>query len=215
MNQRILFFGYCLFAIVISYIPFIGLPFIYLATIFHEISHALVAVVTGAQVVEFALAVDGSGHVLSRGGSSFLIAISGYLGVSIWAALLFQAGTRNNLARLTIGALIALFAVTLILWVNNLMTALILGAVIGLLVLMLAKTSAVYITHLARFVAILVLFNAIKSPLYLIDGRAAGDGALLAKMTFVPEIVWVVLWCAAGLAVLYGLYQSLDKPQRQ
>ncbi|MCG7532174.1 M50 family metallopeptidase [Psychrobium sp. MM17-31] len=214
MNQRILFFGYCLFAIVISYIPFIGLPFIYLATIFHEISHALVAVVTGAQVVEFALAVDGSGHVLSRGGSSFLIAISGYLGVSIWAALLFQAGTRNNLARFTIGSLIVLFSVTLILWVNNLMTALILGAVIGLLVLMLAKTSAVYITHLSRFVAIIVLFNAIKSPLYLIDGRAAGDGAILAKMTFVPEIVWVVLWCAAGLAVLYWLYQSLGKPQR-
>lgn len=215
MNQRILFFGYCLFAIVISYIPFIGLPFIYLATIFHEISHALVAVVTGAQVVEFALAVDGSGHVLSRGGSSFLIAISGYLGVSIWAALLFQAGTRNNLARLTIGALIALFSVTLILWVNNLMTALILGAVIGLLALMLAKTSAVYITHLSRFFAILVLFNAIKSPLHLIDGRAAGDGAILANMTYVPEIVWVILWCAAGLGVLYGLYQSFGKPQRQ
>jgi len=213
MTQRMLFIGYCLFAIIISYIPFIGLPFTYLATIFHEMSHALTALITGGQVVEFSLAIDGSGHVLSRGGSSFLIAISGYLGVSIWAALLFQAGTRNTLARITIGVLIALFSVVLFLWVNNIMTALILAAVIGLLVLILVKTNAKLMTHLSRFIAILVLFNAIKSPLYLIDGRSVGDGAMLANITFLPEIVWVVLWCVTGLSVLYYLYQSLNKKE--
>lgn len=211
MTQRMLFIGYCLFAIIISYIPLIGLPFIYLATIFHEMSHALTALITGGQVVEFSLAINGSGHVLSRGGSSFLIAISGYLGVSMWAALLFQVGTRNTLARVTIGALIALFSVALILWVNNMMTALILAAVIGLLILILVKTNAKLMTYLSRFIAILVLFNAIKSPLYLIDGRAVGDGAILANITFIPEIVWVVLWCVTGLSVLYYLYQSLSK----
>ena len=93
------------------------------------------------------------------------------------------------------------------------MTALILAAVIGLLVLILLKTNAKLMTYLSRFIAILVLFNAIKSPLYLIDGRSVGDGAMLANITFIPEIVWVVLWCVTGLSVLYYLYQSLNKKE--
>lgn len=211
MNQRILFFSYCFLAFVISYIPFVGLPFIYLATIFHEISHALMAVLTGGRVIEFVLEVNGSGHVLSQGGSRFLIAISGYLGVSIWAALLFQVGRHKQLTRITITTLIVLFSVTLILWVNSLMTVFILGAVIALLVIILSKTSDIWIAHLCRFIAILVLFNAIKSPLYLIDGRNIGDGALLAEITWLPEIFWVLLWCVCGLGVLISLYRNVDR----
>jgi len=215
MNQRLLFIGYCLFAIVISYIPFIGLPFIYLGTIFHEISHALVALVTGGQIVEFVLSADGSGHVLSRGGNSFLTAFSGYFGVTLWAALLFQAGRGNNMTRVTLGVLAVLFSVTLILWVNNVMTALILGAVIAMLIAMLLKTSARSITYLSQLIAILVLFNAIKSPLYLIDGREIGDGALLGRITWFPEIFWVGIWSFWGLCVLYFLYFSMASTKEQ
>lgn len=213
MNQRLLFIGYCLFAIIISYIPFIGLPFIYLATIFHETSHALVALLTGGHVIEFVLSPDGSGHVLSQGGIGFLIAFSGYFGVTLWAALLFHAGKNQHFTKAVLGMLIGIFSITLVLWVNNLMTALILGAVIALLIGMLVKTSTRLITYLSQTIAILVLFNAIKSPLYLIDGRAVGDGAMLGKMTWVPEIVWVSVWCFSGLAVLYWLFFSLDKEQ--
>lgn len=215
MNQRLLFIGYCIFAIIISYIPFVGLPFIYLGTIFHEISHALIALITGGNIIEFVLSPDGSGHVLSRGGNSFLIAFSGYFGVTLWAALLFQAGRRNNMTRVTLGILVLLFSSTLILCVKDLMTTFILVAVIAMLILMLVKTSTKTITYLSQSIAILVLFNAIKSPLYLIDGRAIGDGALLGKLTWFPEIFWVSIWCFWGLCVLYFLFFSIKPKQGQ
>jgi hypothetical protein len=215
MNQRLLFISYCIFAIVISYIPFIGLPFIYLGTIFHEISHALMTLITGGNILEFVLSPNGSGHVVSQGGNNFLIAFSGYFGVTLWAALLFQAGRKNNMTRITLGILVCLFSATLLLWVNNLMTTLILVAVITMLILMLLKTSARYITYLSQSVAILVLFNAIKSPLYLIDGRAIGDGASLGKLTWLPEIFWVSIWCFWGLCVLYFLFVSIKPNQGQ
>lgn len=210
MNQRLVFIGYCIFSIVISYIPLIGLPFIYLSTIFHEISHALVALLTGGQIIEFVLSPNGSGHVVSRGGNNFLIAFSGYFGVTLWAILLFQVGRKNSLTQFTVGTLILLFSATLLLWVNNIITALILGAVIAMLVFILLKTSMKLITYLSQAIAILVLFNAIKSPLYLIDGRDLGDGAMLADVTWLPEIAWVSIWCGWGVCVLYLIWRSTN-----
>lgn len=210
MNQRLVFIGYCIFSIVISYIPLIGLPFIYLSTIFHEISHALVALLTGGQIIEFVLSPNGSGHVVSRGGNNFLIAFSGYFGVTLWAILLFQVGRKNSLTQFTVGTLILLFSATLLLWVNNIITALILGAVIAMLVFILLKTSMKLITYLSQAIAILVLFNAIKSPLYLIDGRDLGDGAMLADLTWLPEIAWVSIWCGWGVCVLYFIWRSTN-----
>ena len=211
MNQQVRFIGYCIFAIIISYIPFVGLPFIYLATIFHETSHALVALMTGGHVVEFVLSPDGSGHVVSQGGIGFLIAFSGYFGVTLWAALLFQAGRNQQVTKAVLGILIVIFSMILIFWVNHIITGLILGAVIAFLIGMLLKISMNLMAYASQAMAILVLFNAIKSPLYLIDGRAVGDGAMLGKITLIPEIVWVSVWCFSGLAVLYWLFMTLDK----
>ena len=48
-----------------------------------------------------------------------------------------------------------------------------------------------------------MLLNAIRAPLYLIDGQHVGDGAQLADLfLIVPEIIWVALWFAFGLALL-------------
>lgn len=208
MNTRLVFIGYCIFSFIISYIPLIGLPFIYLSTIFHEISHALVTLITGGEIIEFVLSPNGSGHVISRGGNNFLIAFSGYFGVTIWAILLFQSGRNNHLVQATLGALILLFSTTLFLWVNNIITAFILVSVIVMLTYFLFKTSMKLITYLTQAIAILVLFNAIKSPLYLIDGRDLGDGAMLADLTWLPEIIWVSIWCGWGLLVLYYIWHS-------
>jgi len=213
MNKRLLFISYCIFAIVISYIPFIGLPFIYLGTIFHEMSHALVALLTGGQMMEFSLSPNGSGYVRTSGSILFLTAFSGYFGVTIWAMLLFQVGHKKNLTRITLGTLIFIFSMILILWVKSLMTFIILGLVIAMLLFILLKTSLQLIPYLAQAMAILILFNAIKSPLYLIDGRNIGDGAALAEITWLPEIFWVSIWCGWGICVLYFLFRSTSFKQ--
>lgn len=207
MNQRLLLIIYCIVALVISFIPIIGIPFNWLETIFHELSHALVTLLTAGTVVAFKLDLNGAGMVLSRGGISPLIAFSGYFGAAVWGYLLYQAGHRQRVIKTTLSVLIVAFAAVLIFWVRDLLTAFILLVVMALFLLVLKNSHGRYLNNIAQFTGVLVLFNAIKSPLYLIDGQNRGDGALLANLTLIPEIVWVLIWLSTGVFMLYNMWQ--------
>jgi hypothetical protein len=50
--------------------------------------------------------------------------------------------------------------------------------------------------------------NSIKSPWYLIDGRNFGDGAALANLTGLPEILWVFIWFMIGISGILLLIKN-------
>ena len=58
---------------------------------------------------------------------------------------------------------------------------------------------------------LLILLNSVSSPYYLLDGRHIGDGATLATMTFIPEMLWVFIWFSIAVLALYSLYKSSKK----
>jgi hypothetical protein len=58
---------------------------------------------------------------------------------------------------------------------------------------------------------LLILLNSLSSPSYLLDGRSIGDGAALASITFIPEIVWVFIWFLLALVALFSLYKNARK----
>ena len=70
------------------------------------------------------------------------------------------------------------------------------------------------VKFLLKFTGIYIVLDAIKSPLYLIDGRHYGDGAKLADLTSLPEFIWVIIWFAIGLLAAYFLwkYHNPSKP---
>jgi hypothetical protein len=70
------------------------------------------------------------------------------------------------------------------------------------------KLNNQYVAILLQLTGILVLLNAILSPLHLLDGRHLGDGAALASLTGIPEIFWVIIWSVLGVSVLYKLGKS-------
>ncbi len=204
-TPRAFFLYYCIFALLINFIPFVSVPFLYLTTIFHELSHGIAAILTGGQIEEFALQLNGAGHLVSLGGSQFVITFSGYFGAPLWGALLFQSAERVNIAKFTFGLLIAMFVVTLLLWVSSLVTASILLLVGLLLVALLKLAKQKIFNHIVRFIAVVVLFNAIYSPLYLLFSNS-GDSFSLEQQTLIPALVWVLIWLGWGLFVLYRLY---------
>src|SRR5712692_8304995 len=57
----------------------------------HELSHALVAILTGGQVLGIAIRLDGSGVTYARGGNLVLTASAGYVGSSVFGAVLWLA----------------------------------------------------------------------------------------------------------------------------
>ncbi len=71
-------------------------PLKILVVFFHESSHAIATVLTGGRVTELVISQDQGGHVISRGGSRFLVLTAGYLGSLICGAVIYLAAARTR-----------------------------------------------------------------------------------------------------------------------
>ncbi|MGL4476061.1 MAG: M50 family metallopeptidase, partial [Shewanella sp.] len=58
-------------------------------------------------------------------------------------------------------------------------------------------------------IALVVMLNAILSPLVLLQYDGQGDGQLLASLTWVPAIVWVCLWISVSIAAVYWCWRRV------
>ncbi|MDN3651296.1 M50 family metallopeptidase [Thalassotalea ponticola] len=196
-----------LLAIVIKYLPVISVPFDWLESYFHEISHGLAALVSGGQIVQIQLFPNGAGLCTTRGGNPFLISVSGYLGATVWALLIFwSAGAHHRIAKLFNYLILLTLLISMIFWVSDLLTW-------GICLLLIALFSfSAKIRHLKllkavlQLIALSVVLNAIRSPLYLFGYGDVGDANALANLTLMPEFIWIFAWTAVGL---YALYQML------
>lgn len=194
------------FALIILQIPIVSIPFKWLESYFHEISHGLAAVFTGGSIVQIQLFPNGAGLCTTRGGSSILISLMGYGGAILWGGLLYSlASMHRNIARVFSIILLCLLSASILLWVRDLLTLFIILVLIVLVATQLKFSSHKILQKLLQVTGLLVLINSLMSPLYLLDGQARGDGAALADITLIPEIVWVVLWFSAALFMTYRL----------
>jgi hypothetical protein len=107
---------------------------------------------------------------------------------------------------LLLAGIAGLQMVAIVFWAQGMSTYIILGLMLGLSVFAYKFSSSVILQGLLQFTGIYVVLDAIRSPLALIDGRSIGDGATLAKLTFVPEIVWIAIWFVLASACLYLMF---------
>lgn len=80
----------------------------------HEFGHALTTVLTGGQVHELVVNLDGSGHVMSSGGFRPLIIVSGYLGSAFFGSLAFYFNNRfqwGAIVPMGLGLIMVAFAI--------------------------------------------------------------------------------------------------------
>lgn len=200
-------------AVIIDYLPIINMPFIWSETFFHEISHGLAALLTGGNIQGITLNFNGSGVCTTRGGTRFLVAFSGYAGSALWGLMIYRAADVLPRAwlKLVVGSLVAILGLTLILWARDVSTISILLVLIVIYIMPLYASLWLSVRSFIQLLGIFVVLDAIRSPLYLLDGRDRGDGATMAELTMLPEIVWVVLWVLMAAASLYILWQLSSK----
>lgn len=204
-------------AFVVDYIPLINLPFLWSETFFHEISHGLVALLTGGMIHNIRLNFNGSGVCTSSGGIRFLVSFFGYAGSALWGLLIYSIADSlsKTRAKLIVGAIAIMLAITLLLWARDLSTIVILIVLLLMYIIPLYKSLWFSVKFFIRLVGIFVMLDAIRSPLYLLDGRNLGDGANLARLTWFPEIFWVGLWFTIAVGCLYFLWvQSSEARQK-
>ena len=206
VREYAVFGGMVLGALILGATP-LGRPLGWAETFYHELSHGIMCLVTLGKIDHIALYLKGGGVCAYRGGFRPLVAFSGYAGAALWGAVLYIIGANVNssLAVLWLEVEIGVLAVAYLFFVRKLdvQTTLIL-ALLGLIyAAALVYPRAFLLPWILQFMGIYVMLNAIRAPLFLLDGKHVGDGATLADIfVVVPEVVWVLIWFVFALAAL-------------
>jgi len=195
---------------VLTLVPFgnlLLLPLQYLNTHIHELAHALAALATGGDVAQITVHADGSGLTYTAGGLGLVIASAGYVGASIVGAWLILAGSHEPVARWSLRGLAGILAIGMILWLRGDVVGVTTGAMwtVGLL-LMSAKLSKDHVKFAAQFLGVQQCVNALQALWTLLQVNAftsiQNDALNAEKSTFIPAVVWALLWGAVSLAAM-------------
>lgn len=211
--SKTVFISLVVLAFILSSFPLIsllGTPFSWMMTFFHEISHGIAAIVTGGSISKIELNLDGSGLITYHDGIRVIVAFAGYSGAVLCGmAIYISASTANKKHADGLALFLAIIVIgSAVLWARDLVTWIIMGVMSGVLISIIKLNNSTMIQFLMKFIGIYVLLDAVSAPLHLIDGSDRGDGADLADITFIPEIIWVGIWVFCGLFGLYYLWKK-------
>lgn len=219
--------GVCALTVALWFVPYAGLalfPLRLLGTFLHETGHALAALATGGAVYGVAIAPDGSGVTTSAGGIRALILPAGYLGATLYGALLIGLLRRGMNARtllLGTGALLGVITLAFVLRTGNLFSigwGIALSAALVLAGRRLSEPAAAWT---AAFVGVQCALNALfdlKTLLFLSVGLAipagggVSDAAQMQQIFLIPASVWAVVWIAFALGMLWLALRVREAP---
>jgi hypothetical protein len=181
-------------------------------TLIHELSHGLMAIVTGGKVHKITLHRDTSGLAITKTKRSriirALVAYAGYTGSSAAAVGLFyllQRGDYHTILLIFLG----ITAVSSLFWVRNLYGFLWSASFLLVIGYVVYKQYTALILHASIFFSVVVLVDSITSAwtvckLSVTNRYEAGDATSLAKATFIPAAVWGAVFF--GQALYAGYY---------
>lgn len=226
--KHLLTLSLVLFAsVLLAHIPYVNWifgPINTFVTAVHEMSHALVCLITGGQVSGLTIVSDGHGHgglTFCHGGMPFFYSQAGYLGTTFFGCLLIASARYPKLSRFMLGSIGAALALSIVFlmsgtifqqwrileglgsmfWGLLLAGAFIFGAI---------KMNARSANIMLLFVAVQTALNAVQGVVYLMTssfGMQAGqwsDATNMQNMTGIPAFVWGFLWVAISVAMVGG-----------
>lgn len=190
------------------WLGWLAYPFRLFGTFTHELSHGLAAAATGGALHRFVVNPDLSGMAWSAGGIRWIVASSGYIGSTLFGAMLVLA-SRVLPARGVLVFLGVSLLLLCVLYVRNLFgiaSGIALGAV---LVAAGAYFRSVWAEALLLALAVQAMLEGFGSLLDLFHlsrrGDVHTDAHTLAQLSGLPAPVWAVFWglaCAAATVLV-------------
>lgn len=178
--------------------------------LFHEISHAVVAVATGGTIDRIVLDPNQGGACYCPGGNAFLTLSAGYLGSLAWGAVLISAGQMKRLnsrwvtgavGLLVVGLTLAYVRSTFGFWFG-----LAFGSILFLGALRLSAAVNQGILLTLGLTSCLYAILDIKSDV-LDRPELRSDAAMLGELTGIPTVMWGVLWITVAVLASAWLFQ--------
>lgn len=234
-----------LISVALWFIPFASYlvyPFKLFVTFIHEGGHALAAVITNSSVVSLTVSPDTSGMVLSAPETwlaSLIISSAGYLGATLFGALLLLLIRKGTQARIVLaGTAVYILALTTIfgLFLPTLNFARAEVNLFGMaftvstgfllaagLILIARYASAKVASFFLSFLAVQCVLNALfdlKTVLSYSLSPVHTDAVNMYNATGIPSPVWVITWIGVSIVIfsivlrLYAVSKTRSNSQQ-
>ncbi len=187
-------------------------PFRLFVVFLHEIGHAVAAVLTGGRVVAIGISPDEGGVCLTRGGWPFLVLNAGYLGSLLFGALFLLLGARRRNASAVVGAIGVFSMAAALLYVRTwfgFVYTLLAGAALLLVATRLRPAASEWLLAAIGSMSMLYAVADIASDV-IFRHPGNSDAAALARLTYVPAVLWGLVWIAVSLAVTVSVVRRLS-----
>jgi len=180
----------------------------------HEISHGIMALLTGGHVNNLQIFWNLGGQCDSSGGSKLLIALSGYSGSVIVGAIFFLSAYSKKYSKYLNTAFAALLILIVANWING--TAGIIFSLLFAVFLFVSpryfpKAVHFYLMKIIGIVSVLYSVADIKEDL-LTKTFAQTDASLLQNITGLSSTIWGLFWFFISIGtIIFLLYYSYKK----
>jgi len=192
-------------------------PLRILVVFFHEMSHALAAILTGGGVEAIHLHPGAGGLCVTTGGIPFIVISAGYLGSLLWGGAIMLLSRKAKVVNLlTTGLGIVLLGAAALLVRPVLGFGFLFcvgtGAALAAMGLKLAVWANAFALRLIGLSSCMYATVDIKSDI-LDRPHLTSDATLLAEHTGVPAFAWGVFWMVlaialSGLLLLWACYKQ-------
>ena len=185
-------------------------PFKLLVVLMHESGHAAATLLVGGSVDAIRVSPDQGGLTISRFPPSLLreivISSAGYIGSAVSACVLLFLAARSREGRWPLIALAGWCVLVALLYVRDGFT-LVFVAACALALGLLARfgPSALrrgVLIFLAAFSCCYALYDIRDDLLHFKSWSGGTDADALARLTFIPAIVWGLAWAALSIALV-------------
>ena len=184
-------------------------PFRLLVVLMHESGHAAATLLVGGYVDRIQVKPDEAGLTLGRIvpslWSQIVVSSAGYVGSTVSGCVLLWVAARSRAGRWPLIALAAWTGLVAVLWVRDGFTLLFVGGAAFALGLaarygpsLLRRALLVF---LGTFSVSYALYD-IKDDLLHFASRGPSDADALARITFIPAVVWGVGWGLLSLGLV-------------
>lgn len=171
----------------------------------HEISHGLMALITGGEILKIEINENQGGICWHRGGSFFWVASAGYLGSMFWGGLILLIAAKTKYDSWVMGLIgLSVLLITL-LYIRNLY-GMGFGILFGVGLLLLARFGGptfndLVLKYIGMTSMLYVIFD-IKDDL-ISRNISESDASRLGEKYFGNSMFWGILWLV--IAIVYAV----------
>ena len=178
-------------------------PLKILTVFFHELSHALAAIVTGGKVLEIVLVPEQGGHCLIAGGNGFLVSSAGYLGSLIWGGIILVSAANSKRDKQIMIALGAILIAVSFIWIRPFISfgfifCIILGGTMIAAGKYLPTKVNDWVLRTVGLTSCLYATLDVKDDTIDRNLRQS-DAGRLAEITGMPSLFWGYFWMALAI----------------